>query len=72
MSNPREECKAITLVSEHVTDVEVQVSKGSEETEAPEKTDDAIAHASLKAPEYKPKMSYPQKLQKETKDKQFS
>ncbi|KAL4330266.1 uncharacterized protein [Arachis hypogaea] len=25
-----------------------------------------------KAPEYKPKMSYPQKLQKETKEKQFS
>ncbi|KAL4374043.1 hypothetical protein AHAS_Ahas05G0142300 [Arachis hypogaea] len=88
--NPREECKAISLISGQVASMEAQVNKELVEKEALEEKEEEEEHAppkhadnpfpdSLdtyptlpKAPEYKPKMPYPQKLQKETKDKQFS
>ncbi|KAL4294136.1 hypothetical protein AHAS_Ahas18G0197900 [Arachis hypogaea] len=117
ISNPREECKAITLISGQVASTKAQVNEepvekedckviqlrsgkvaGSEtkvngesvEKEAPKEKKEEVEHVppkhadnpfpdSLdtyptlpKAPEYKPKMTYPQRLQKETKDKQFS
>ncbi|KAL4337500.1 hypothetical protein AHAS_Ahas12G0116400 [Arachis hypogaea] len=115
--NPREECKAVTLIRRQVASIKSQVNgepvekedckviqlksgkvAGSEtkvngelvEKEVPEEKKEDVEHVppkradnpfpdSLdtyptlpKAPEYKPKMTYPQRLQKETKDKQFS
>ncbi|KAL4356210.1 hypothetical protein AHAS_Ahas09G0063900 [Arachis hypogaea] len=125
ISNPREECKAISVISGQVASTEAQVMQetrasirnlevlvdqlskkilesgkvaGSEtkaneelvEKGAPEEKKGELEHAppkhaenlfpdSLdtyptlpKAPEYNPRMPYPQRLQKETKDKQFS
>ncbi|KAL4288034.1 hypothetical protein AHAS_Ahas19G0245800 [Arachis hypogaea] len=87
--NPREECKAITLISGQVASTKAQVNEEPVEKEAPEEKKEEVEHVppkradnpfpdSLgtyptlpKAPEYKPKMPYPQRLQKETKDKQF-
>ena len=88
--NPREECKAITLISRQVASTEAQVNEEPIEKEAPEEKKEEVEHVPPKradnpfpdsfdtyptlpkAPEYKPKMPYPQRLQKETKDKQFS
>ncbi|KAL4391151.1 hypothetical protein AHAS_Ahas03G0216400 [Arachis hypogaea] len=88
--NPREEYKAITLISGQVASMEAQVNKEPVAKEAPEEKKEEVEHVppkradnpfldSLdtyptlpKALEYKPKMPYPQRLQKETKDKQFS
>ncbi|KAL4345373.1 hypothetical protein AHAS_Ahas11G0271900 [Arachis hypogaea] len=86
--NPREECKAITLISGQVaTGSETTVNGELVEKEAPVEKKEEVEHVppkcadnpfsdSLdtyptlpKAPEYKPKMPYPQRLQKETKDK---
>ncbi|XP_015954607.1 uncharacterized protein LOC107478965 [Arachis duranensis] len=87
--NPKEKCKAITLISEQVAGAESQVTKKPGEKEAPEEVQSKEEHAPSrhldnpflvdvekypalpKAPEYKPKMPYPQRLQKETKDIQF-
>ncbi|KAL4397156.1 hypothetical protein AHAS_Ahas01G0163700 [Arachis hypogaea] len=88
--NPGEDCKAIQLRSGKVAGSETKINEELVEKEAPEKKRGELEHAppkrvdnpfpdSLdtyptlpKAPEYKPKMPYPQRLQKETKDKQFS
>ncbi|KAL4330023.1 hypothetical protein AHAS_Ahas13G0358600 [Arachis hypogaea] len=83
--NPREECKAITLISGQVASTEAQVTeepveeKKEEVEHAPPRRADNLflvtldTHPTLPKPlEYKPKMSYLQRLQKETKDKQFS
>ena len=77
--NPREECKAITLISGHVSSIEAQVNEEPIEKEAPEEKKEEVEHTppkradnpfpdSLdtyptlpKAPEYKPKMPYPQR-----------
>ncbi|XP_057746790.1 uncharacterized protein LOC130966049 [Arachis stenosperma] len=63
--NPKEECKVITLISEQVASAESQVTK---------KPVSSVEKYPVlpKAPEYKSKMPYPQRLQKETKDRQFS
>ncbi|QHN81359.1 Retrotransposon gag protein [Arachis hypogaea] len=89
--NPREECKAIILISGQVAaGSKTKVNEELVEKEAIEEKKEEVEHVppkradnpfpdSLdtyttlpKAPEYKPKMPYPQRLQKETKDKQFS
>ncbi|KAL4390447.1 hypothetical protein AHAS_Ahas03G0146000 [Arachis hypogaea] len=88
--NPGEDCKVIQLRSGKVAGSETKVNEELVEKEAPEEKKEEVKHAppkradnpfldSLdtyptlpKAPEYKPKMSYPQRFQKETKDKQFS
>ncbi|KAL4396749.1 hypothetical protein AHAS_Ahas01G0123000 [Arachis hypogaea] len=85
--NPREEYKAITLISGQVASTEAQITEEPVEKEALEQTEDTIVHAPSrradnpfsvtlhthptlpKAPEYKPKIPYPQILQKQTKDK---
>ncbi|KAL4328609.1 hypothetical protein AHAS_Ahas13G0217200 [Arachis hypogaea] len=43
--NPREECKAITLISGQVASTEAQVTKELVEKEAPEQTEDTVVHA---------------------------
>ncbi|KAL4373116.1 hypothetical protein AHAS_Ahas05G0049600 [Arachis hypogaea] len=88
--NPGEDCKVIQLRSGKVAGSETKVNEELVEKEAPEEKNGELEHAppkradnpfpdSLdtyptlpKALEYKPKMPYPQRLQKETKDKQFS
>ncbi|KAL4350580.1 hypothetical protein AHAS_Ahas10G0156200 [Arachis hypogaea] len=66
-------------VNEESVEKEAPEEKKEEEEHAPPKhmdnpfPDSLDTHPTLpKAPKYKPKMPYPQKLQKETKDKQFS
>ncbi|KAL4288087.1 hypothetical protein AHAS_Ahas19G0251100 [Arachis hypogaea] len=68
-----------TKANEELVEKEVPEEKKEEVEHAPPKCADNLfsdsldAHPTLpKAPEYKPKMPYPQRLQKETKDKQFS
>ncbi|KAL4329358.1 Retrotransposon gag protein [Arachis hypogaea] len=88
--NPGEDCKVIQLRSGKVAGSETKANEELVEKEAPEEKKEEVEHAppkhadnpfpdSLntyptlpKAPEYKAKMPYPQRLQKETKDKQFS
>ncbi|XP_072075050.1 uncharacterized protein [Arachis hypogaea] len=87
--NPGEDCKAIQLRSGKVAGSETKANEELVKKEAPDEKKEEVEHAppkradnpfpdSLdtyptlpKAPEYKPKMPYPQRLQKETKDKQF-
>ncbi|KAL4329402.1 hypothetical protein AHAS_Ahas13G0296500 [Arachis hypogaea] len=68
-----------TKANEELVEKEAPEEKKEEVEHAPPKRADNPFPYSLdtyptlpKAPEYKPKMSYPQRLQKETKDKQFS
>ncbi|KAL4365613.1 hypothetical protein AHAS_Ahas07G0123600 [Arachis hypogaea] len=85
--NPGEDCKVIQLRSGKVAGSETKANEELVEKEAPEEKKEEVEHAPpkhadnpfpdsldtyptlLRASEYKPKMPYPQRLQKETKDK---
>ncbi|KAL4381288.1 hypothetical protein AHAS_Ahas04G0118500 [Arachis hypogaea] len=78
--NPGEDCKVIQLRSGKVAGSETKVNEKLVENEDLEEKKEEVERTHPKradnptlpkASEYKPKMPYPQRLQKETKDKQF-
>ncbi|MED6111545.1 hypothetical protein PIB30_053207, partial [Stylosanthes scabra] len=82
ITNPRQECKAITLRSGKTTGNDSQDQKSAEDSHPPPSQEkEKIAISRILAEEeknkkepaaYIPKPPYPQRLKAETKDKQFS
>ncbi|MED6114717.1 hypothetical protein PIB30_083137 [Stylosanthes scabra] len=82
ITNPRQECKAITLRSGKTTGNDTQEQEPAEDSHsAPPKEKEEIATSPIPAEKekkkkepaaYIPKPPYPQRLKAETNDKQFS